>query len=207
MKRIPTLTNGVLQVPAPEGSTALMVGSPACSTWLADDAVRSFSFQSLHGSYTARKERRQRGGTYWVAYRTADGHQHKSYLRKTEELTARRLAEVPTALAQAVAADNGIRLVSDASGASNSRAGVSGDHLLLATKLFAPRPRPDLVARPRLLSRLDAGLEGGSYTLLSAPAGSARPRSWRHGSHAWIAALPGSPWTSATRIPSRCSGT
>jgi LuxR family transcriptional regulator, maltose regulon positive regulatory protein len=171
MKRIPTLTNGVLKVPAPAGSTALTVGSPAWATWLADDAVRSFSFQSPDGSYTARKERRQRGGTYWVAYRTAAGRQHKTYLGKAEELTPRRLAEVATALARTVAADDGTRHVSDPSGASTNR---GGDLLLLATKLFAPRPRPDLVARPRLLSRLDAGLEGGSCTLLSAPAGSGK---------------------------------
>jgi LuxR family maltose regulon positive regulatory protein len=41
---------------------------------------------------------------------------------------------------------------------------------LLATKLFTPRPRPDLVSRPRLLARLEAGL-CGPLTMLSAPAG------------------------------------
>jgi LuxR family maltose regulon positive regulatory protein len=45
---------------------------------------------------------------------------------------------------------------------------------LLATKLFVPRPRSDLVARPRLLARLDAGLDGGRCTLLSAPAGAGK---------------------------------
>lgn len=41
---------------------------------------------------------------------------------------------------------------------------------ILATKLFAPPPRADLVARPRLLERLDEGA-GGRVTLLAAPAG------------------------------------
>ena len=41
---------------------------------------------------------------------------------------------------------------------------------LLATKLYAPPPRPNLVARPRLLERLDLGLET-SLTLVSASAG------------------------------------
>jgi len=43
----------------------------------------------------------------------------------------------------------------------------------LATKLFVPRPRPDLVPRPRLLARLDEGRDGGC-SLLSAPAGTGK---------------------------------
>jgi LuxR family transcriptional regulator, maltose regulon positive regulatory protein len=41
---------------------------------------------------------------------------------------------------------------------------------ILATKLFIPLPRPELVVRPRLLQRLDAGLSRG-LTLVSASAG------------------------------------
>jgi LuxR family transcriptional regulator, maltose regulon positive regulatory protein len=41
---------------------------------------------------------------------------------------------------------------------------------LLATKLYMPRARLDLVARPRLFARLDAGLHG-LLTLVCAPAG------------------------------------
>jgi LuxR family transcriptional regulator, maltose regulon positive regulatory protein len=41
---------------------------------------------------------------------------------------------------------------------------------LLATKLYAPPARPDLVARPRLFDRLSAGLSG-KLTLIAAPAG------------------------------------
>ena len=43
---------------------------------------------------------------------------------------------------------------------------------VLATKLFAPARRPQLVARPRLAERLDATLDAGHrLTLVSAPAG------------------------------------
>ena len=41
---------------------------------------------------------------------------------------------------------------------------------LLSTKLFIPRPRKNLVSRPRLVERLNAGLDG-KLTLIAAPAG------------------------------------
>ncbi|MEZ4726209.1 MAG: hypothetical protein R3E79_03635 [Caldilineaceae bacterium] len=41
---------------------------------------------------------------------------------------------------------------------------------ILATKLYIPPPRPNLVLRPRLIERLNAGLHG-KLTLISAPAG------------------------------------
>jgi LuxR family maltose regulon positive regulatory protein len=44
----------------------------------------------------------------------------------------------------------------------------ANEALLLATKLFIPRPRPNLVARPRLIARLN---QARRLTLLSAPAG------------------------------------
>jgi LuxR family maltose regulon positive regulatory protein len=44
---------------------------------------------------------------------------------------------------------------------------------LLATKLYAPRSRPGLVSRPRLIARLDQGAER-PLTLVSAPAGSGK---------------------------------
>lgn len=45
-----------------------------------------------------------------------------------------------------------------------------GQAPLLATKLFVPRLRPNLVVRPRLIARLDAALHS-PLTLISAPAG------------------------------------
>jgi LuxR family transcriptional regulator, maltose regulon positive regulatory protein len=41
---------------------------------------------------------------------------------------------------------------------------------ILTTKLYIPRPRPNVVSRPRLLERLNEGLHG-KLTLISAPAG------------------------------------
>ncbi len=43
---------------------------------------------------------------------------------------------------------------------------------LLATKLYIPPLRPNLVPRPHLIGRLDGGLRlGHTLTLISAPAG------------------------------------
>src|SRR5947199_7701597 len=41
---------------------------------------------------------------------------------------------------------------------------------ILATKLYLPRLRPNVVSRPRLIERLNAGLHG-KLTLIAAPAG------------------------------------
>ncbi|HEY1324580.1 MAG TPA: hypothetical protein VGF32_30255, partial [Streptosporangiaceae bacterium] len=49
--------------------------------------------------------------------------------------------------------------------------GVASErNVLLATKLHVPRPRPDLVPRPRLAERLDEGVALG-LILICAPAG------------------------------------
>jgi LuxR family maltose regulon positive regulatory protein len=175
MTQIPSVADGLLQGTTAGEAAGMAVGSPAWFAWLAGDAARSFSFRSPAGAYTARKEHRQRGGAYWVAYRTAAGRQHKVYLGKAEELTPERLDEAAAALAGRVAA--GAELMGDtpsAPGGSPGRMGQGTAGLLLATKLFVPRPRPDLVPRPRLLARLDAGLDTGRCSLLSAPAGAGK---------------------------------
>ena len=41
---------------------------------------------------------------------------------------------------------------------------------ILASKLYIPPPRPNFVARPRLIERLNSGLHR-KLTLISAPAG------------------------------------
>ena len=166
MKQIPSVADGLLQGTAAGGAAGLAVGSPGWFAWLADDAVRSFSFRSPAGAYTARKERRRRGGAYWVAYRTAAGRQHKVYLGKGEELTPERLAEVTAKLAG--------RISPAVPDASPGRMDHGAGGLLLATKLFVPQPRPDLIPRPRLLTHLDVGLEAGRCSLLSAPAGAGK---------------------------------
>ena len=54
--------------------------------------------------------------------------------------------------------------------ATAQRADASRADVLLATKLYVPRPRPGFVPRPRLVARLDEGLARG-VLLVCAPAG------------------------------------
>jgi LuxR family maltose regulon positive regulatory protein len=56
---------------------------------------------------------------------------------------------------------------------ASPKAGVGESGGLLATKLFAPRPQPGSVSRPRLLKGLNDGLARG-LILVSAPAGSGK---------------------------------
>ena len=173
MAHVPSVTDGLLRGAAAAGPAELTVGSPAWFAWLSGDDARSFSFRSPAGGFTARKERRQRGGAYWAAYRTAAGRQHKVYLGKGEELTPERLAGAAAALADRIA------------GPAATNGHGTGGLPLLTTKLFVPRPRPDMVPRPRLLSHLDAGLDAGRCSLLSAPAGAGKTSLLA----AWVARL------------------
>jgi LuxR family maltose regulon positive regulatory protein len=83
----------------PGGLTAIPLDSPAWLAWLADEHHHTFHFYDAAGGFTARKERRQRGSWYWIAYRQRHGRLYKAYLGKAEALTAERLAAVSRALA------------------------------------------------------------------------------------------------------------
>src|SRR5215470_1497033 len=53
---------------------------------------------------------------------------------------------------------------------SGSTEGLTGERLLLVTKLAMPPVRSDLVARPRLVNQLSLGIQR-PLTLIAAPAG------------------------------------
>jgi LuxR family maltose regulon positive regulatory protein len=78
--------------------------SPAWLAWLAATEHRSFHFCHPAGEFTARKERKQRGTAYWVAYRQAHNTLFKRYLGKAEALTEVQLVTIATTLTQACAA-------------------------------------------------------------------------------------------------------
>ena len=66
-------------------TTGTPVGSPAWFTWL--ETASSFYYESRTGTLTAHRERRQRGGTYWIAYRRCAVILHRTHLGKGPLLT------------------------------------------------------------------------------------------------------------------------
>jgi LuxR family transcriptional regulator, maltose regulon positive regulatory protein len=101
-RHTPLIVNGCLSEPAL--STHVMLDTPAWHAWLADAKHTSFHFRDPAGEFTARKERKQRGTDYWVAYRQAHNHLYKRYLGKAESLTLAHLIDVAAALAAACTA-------------------------------------------------------------------------------------------------------
>ncbi len=72
----------------------LHVDSPAWFGWLEEESTRSFCYPLFDAScgyivgfMTVRKERRARGGPYWVAYRRCQGRLRKVYLGASSRLT------------------------------------------------------------------------------------------------------------------------
>ena len=96
--KTPYVDAGVLH--EPRGTSRIALDSPEWFAWLADDQHRSFHFAHPAGECTARKERKQRGDWYWVAYRHAHGKLLKTYLGKSETLTEARLCAAVRDLAE-----------------------------------------------------------------------------------------------------------
>jgi len=87
----------ILSESANQSFPAIQVGSEAWYAWLNEPDTRSFAFHSAQGTLTARREH-SHSTWYWYAYRTREGHLHKTYLGKSEELTLERLQEAVTLL-------------------------------------------------------------------------------------------------------------
>jgi LuxR family maltose regulon positive regulatory protein len=85
-------------------AASIPLESTAWRDWLAAEEHCSFHLRDGVGDFTARKEHKQRGGDYWVAYRHVCGKLHKIYLGKSENLTYQNLRTVAQALEQQVAA-------------------------------------------------------------------------------------------------------
>lgn len=83
----------------------LPLDSPAWFTWLEAPTTTSFAYpvyDAAHGwidsFLTVRKERRQRGGAYWTAYRHVGGRLRKVYLGRSATVTEARLRALAAAL-------------------------------------------------------------------------------------------------------------
>ena len=76
----------------------LAVGTPAWYSWLQEASL--FAFVAESGSFTARKEMKPHGATYWKAYRKRGGRLYHAYLGKSEQLTLERLNAIAVLLAR-----------------------------------------------------------------------------------------------------------
>jgi len=97
-RKTPKIVSGLLYTD--DAFTGTSVGSPAWFTWL--DSASTFYYESRLGTFTAHRERRQRGGSYWVAYRRLAGRLHRSHLGKPHQLTSQLLEATALALAAKV---------------------------------------------------------------------------------------------------------
>lgn len=105
-KDTPRVTSGVLRLEWENKS--IPVGSQAWYDWLNGNS-KSFRFEGVGGSYSARKEQPLRkpadnsepeyaDSFHWYAYRRKNGKLHKRYIGNSEVLTLEKLEEMNQAL-------------------------------------------------------------------------------------------------------------
>ncbi len=157
---------------------------PGNHTWFAWlEQVTSFAFASRSEvAYTVRKEKMQRGGSYWYGYQSLQGKTVKCYLGRTADLSLARLEEGVVRLRskphkQEIHQDGvgqwlaPIPQLPAFTATSSLLEPVSVQLMpLLESKLYPPRLPASLVARPQLSAQLDAGTTH-KLTLLLTPAG------------------------------------
>jgi ATP/maltotriose-dependent transcriptional regulator MalT len=154
----------------------ILVGTTAWYNWL--EQQRSFMFVDASFTFTAHKSASRTGGSHWKAYRRHQGKQSSIQLGPAHTLTQERLQAAAQAFAEEQAPDKPASVPSRQNG-SNSRPrrqsarktlDVDLSTSFIRAKLSRPHTGSDLIFRPRLLERLNAGL-GGKVTLVCAPAG------------------------------------
>jgi LuxR family maltose regulon positive regulatory protein len=97
--KTPLVEAGLLREPA--SASIIPLDSAEWFDWVADERHCSFHFRHADGEFTARKESKQRGSSYWIAYRQVHNKLYKRYLGKPDTLTAAHMLEVATEIAQA----------------------------------------------------------------------------------------------------------
>lgn len=97
--KTPMVAAGLLR--EPHSPFGIAIDTPEWFNWLAETQHQSFHYAHAAGDFTARKERKQRGDCYWVAYRQRHGKLFKVYLGKTANLTGANLDAAAIRLAQA----------------------------------------------------------------------------------------------------------
>jgi hypothetical protein len=164
-KVTPLVRRKMLLVPGTLSNQLIPVGAPAWYEWLA--TARSFLFIGEGGTFIARTERRQRGGRYWQAYRTAQGRRVRGYLGASERLTYERLEQVALALSARCACMGQASMRPAATPDETSAAGPSqiaptADHLVeLSSRASLDRPDPALLptAEPLLVTKVSIAID------------------------------------------------
>lgn len=148
------------------------------SEWLARlRKLTAFAFHGVSGSLNVYLEERPHGKQYWYAYHTKEGRTHKRYLGQPARVTFARLEEA----AEALGRESSTRALEPERGPEEQDSTshqvwpvpareVPHEMELLSTRLSHPVLSFRLLARERLLHRLDAA-RFHRLTLLSASAG------------------------------------
>jgi hypothetical protein len=98
-KATPCLDGGVLT----DGEASISLESPEWLMWLA--TAKRFALRtSTNGNVLFRKEARERGGSYWSAYRRVGGQTYQVYVGKDAELNQATLHATAERLAGRIAA-------------------------------------------------------------------------------------------------------
>jgi hypothetical protein len=99
-KAIPVVSQAILHDPKHSGAT-IHLDTPAWFAWLEAPTTTSFSYALFNrargyidGFMTLRKERRQRGGTYWSVYRRQGQRLCKLYVGPATALTHAHLEQI-----------------------------------------------------------------------------------------------------------------
>ena len=161
---------------ASDVSPAVQVESFAWFAWL--EQASSFAFSGQAGSYTARRESRRVGDSYWYAYARVAGKLAKRYLGRDSALTTARLEHVARLLhgsphitdAATVQVVGALHRNGNASEMAIATVQKQAFVPLLSTKMHMPQMRTTLVPRPQLLAELQRSMER-KLTLIVAPAG------------------------------------
>lgn len=108
-KGTPWIENGLLHLPQGDTEQTLPVESEAWATWL-ERATQFYVKNTQYGNFSCRKETRQRGSSYWSAYRRVKGHAYHIYVGKDSDLTTQRLDEIAHQLDETIL-DRGVATV------------------------------------------------------------------------------------------------
>jgi LuxR family maltose regulon positive regulatory protein len=105
-KKTPLVISGYLYTEDPQ-TTGTALDTPAWLAWLESTVALSFYYQAPTAGCTVRREVKQRGGTYWVAYRCVHRQLHKVYLGPARAVTRAALdAALLTLLARTGSPDH-----------------------------------------------------------------------------------------------------